>query len=291
MAQVVAEATLQGESATAAAGELDLVIAVGVAGDATTAAEFEGAFVIDKSLVGEAAAGAGLTKVFKLIGASVVGQGDVGGLATSSIQAAVSGDAGVLALGDLILGGGTAVEGDAEMVGASELTIGGAAVVAGEATVAAPAKGFYNVLGTPSGDSALIAQALEDDEIASDVVGDANTASDASLIHGATAAATASTTITARAIVRPLVIGVPLPGVEVRADPTVERMVGFQPDREQPTIRERVDFARLSDEERIQQNREARRIRTVTRRDTGVSTTTYTRTLSGNPQGSDRGEP
>ena len=282
MALVTANVTLLGESAAAAAGDLLLAITVGVTGESSTTGEFEGDFTLGATLGGDAAASAGLTKVFKLIGASVEGQGSMGGVLASVVEIDLQGRSTILPSPDLILGGDSDPVGDAALSAGGDLTLGGGSTVQGDSVVAALAVGHYGAAVAPSGDSTMTARALEDDEIAGDMVGEASTTAALTLTHGAVAAITGTATVDPNAIVRPQILGVPIPGEEVQAVETETRLIGYQPGREQPAIREKVGLAELSTEELVRQNRQARRIQTTTQKDTGTTSVQTDRTLPGN---------
>ncbi len=118
------------------------------------------------------------------------------------------------------------------------------------------------------GGSDMTARALEDDEAAADLAGDASVTPDASLIHGAEATASGAAAIDANAIVRPYITPLQIPEVTVVAE---ERLIGYQPGRETPPQRDRLRVAILNPGEATEQNRSAPRVRTTIRKDTGVS--------------------
>jgi hypothetical protein len=147
MAQVTATADLLGEASAVADGDLVLSVAAGMAGDASAAGAIEGDFTAGVGLLGEALAGAGLAKVFKLIGASVTGEGDMGGLVSSLTGADVSGTASIVAPTDLVLGAASTPDGVATVVADVDVVLDGGSAVQGEAVVTSSANALYAVSG------------------------------------------------------------------------------------------------------------------------------------------------
>lgn len=272
MTLFLATADLSGDSSVAAVGKMDLSLAMGLEGESLTVSEIEGAFVIQSGVSGDASAGTGLTKVSKLIGAAVTGEGSMGGAVSSTAGATMSGEASVTAATDLILGVSSALVGDASVVADADVALDAASAVVGDGSASAGVEVLFAAAVAVDGDADASATALADDEIAGDMTGQAATSATSKVLFGPTAIVVGEATVTAsRGIVRPAIITAAKP--EVTVAPGL-RYIGLQPGRESPTVGETLRIVPASPEQIIQRNRQARRVITPIRRNTGVSVQT-----------------
>jgi hypothetical protein len=129
-----------------------------------------------------------------------------------------------------------------------------------------------------AGTSLLTARALEDDEIAGDMRAEASVVVAAKLTHGAFANIVGEGVLGLHSIVRPVFPERPLPGEAVRALPAEDRLIGYQPGREAPIVREQLRVASLTPEQVQRRNREVVRAPTVQRSDTGTASVSGERT-------------
>lgn len=216
---------------------------------------------------GDAITAVSLTKVYQLAGGALVGDASIStGVPESLAGVAMVADASVAAAAQNSFEVGSEAEGQAAVAAPAELLVAVGTDITGDGSVAADGDGAYSAVADPSGDAVTSFRALEDDEIAGDVVAGSATAALGGLVAAGASEVTGEGVIDPNAIVRPRFLPQKLPASDV----TSTRMVGLQPGRESPDPAGKTRL--VTDPDKLREaNRKATRIIEPVRKDSGVS--------------------
>lgn len=267
MALVHAAATLRGRAWTYSNGDLFQQVAVDTFGDASAGGELRGVFRLYANLAGDAIVDPD-SLLEHFLEAPVSGEGTVGvGEPHFLIAGDMVGEAATAASAEMALSVASVLAGDGEVGMTPLLVVGAASTVQGDSSTTADTEVSHPAGATVDGDAVASATALADDEIAGDIVAGSSVAGEIEGDFLAAAAIVGSTTVQPLAIVRVPIAAPDTPGETV--EPEV-RYVGFQPGRKPLESREKLDV--VTDPGRIRElNRQARRVTTTVRKDTGTS--------------------